>query len=212
MNDPYSVLGVSPNASDEEIKRVYRDLARKYHPDNFQNNPLSDLAEEKMKEINEAYEAITRMRSGGSYTGGARGGSSSSSSYTGSGGNYGGGASYAGGNMALYAQIRNAINTGHLDLAEHLLQQAPQNAEWHFLAGSIAYRRGWMDEALQQYSRACQMDPSNMEYRRALDYMQRAGVAYRPAGFPSMRGFGGLTATECCASLLCANCLCHGGC
>ena len=56
MNDPYSVLGVSPNASDEEIKKAYRELARKYHPDNYQNNPLADLAEEKMKEINEAYE------------------------------------------------------------------------------------------------------------------------------------------------------------
>ena len=65
MNDPYSVLGVSSNASDEEIKRAYRELARKYHPDNYQNNPLADLAEEKMKEINEAYDAITKMRSGG---------------------------------------------------------------------------------------------------------------------------------------------------
>ena len=65
LNDPYSVLGVSPNASDEEIKKAYRELARKYHPDNYQNNPLADLAEEKMKEINEAYETITKQRSGG---------------------------------------------------------------------------------------------------------------------------------------------------
>ena len=57
MNDPYSVLGVDPSASDEEIKRVYRELARKYHPDNYQNNPLADLAEEKMKEVNAAYDA-----------------------------------------------------------------------------------------------------------------------------------------------------------
>ena len=59
MRDPYSVLGVSSNASDQEIKRAYRELARKYHPDNYANNPLADLAEEKMKEINEAYEILS---------------------------------------------------------------------------------------------------------------------------------------------------------
>ena len=65
MKDPYSVLGVSQSASDDEIKRAYRELARKYHPDNYQNNPLADLAEEKMKEINEAYDTITKQRAGG---------------------------------------------------------------------------------------------------------------------------------------------------
>ena len=65
MKDPYSVLGVSQSASDDEVKKAYRDLARKYHPDNYQNNPLADLAEEKMKEINEAYNAITKQRAGG---------------------------------------------------------------------------------------------------------------------------------------------------
>ena len=65
MTDPYRVLGVEPTASDDEIKRAYRELARKYHPDNYQNNPLADLAEEKMKEINEAYDQITKQRAGG---------------------------------------------------------------------------------------------------------------------------------------------------
>ena len=58
MKDPYSILGVSKNATDDEIKNAYRELARKYHPDNYTDNPLSDLAGEKMKEINEAYDAI----------------------------------------------------------------------------------------------------------------------------------------------------------
>ena len=64
MRDPYEVLGIKPGASDDEIKRAYRDLARKYHPDNYQNNPLADLAEEKMKEINEAYDALSKKSSG----------------------------------------------------------------------------------------------------------------------------------------------------
>ena len=71
VSDPYKVLGVSPNASDEEIKRAYRELARKYHPDNYQNNPLADLAEEKMKEINEAYDAIEKRRQGAQNGGGS---------------------------------------------------------------------------------------------------------------------------------------------
>lgn len=62
MTDPYKVLGVSPNATDDEVKDAYRRLARKYHPDNYVNNPLSDLATEKMKEINEAYDEIQRQR------------------------------------------------------------------------------------------------------------------------------------------------------
>ena len=81
MSDPYSVLGVKPDASDEEIKRAYRELARKYHPDNYQNNPLADLAEEKMKEINEAYDTINRMRSGGGNSGGHQGQSAYRGSY-----------------------------------------------------------------------------------------------------------------------------------
>lgn len=56
--DPYKVLGVSPNASQEEIKKAYRDLVKKYHPDKYKDNPLEDLAKEKMQEVNEAYNAI----------------------------------------------------------------------------------------------------------------------------------------------------------
>ena len=206
MNDPYSVLGVSQNASDEEIKKAYRDLARKYHPDNYQNNPLADLAEEKMKEINEAYNTITKMRSGqgsspgqgGSY-GGYQGGGYSSSS---------GGYQSAAGRNPTYNRVRSMINMGDLAGAERLLYEVPtKDGEWYFLSGSIAYRKGWLDEAMQNYSLACQMDPGNMEYRQALNMMQRGGQTYGNYAYSS----GGMDGLDCCTTLMCMQCLCGGG-
>ena len=198
MTDPYRVLGVEPTASDDEIKRAYRELARKYHPDNYQNNPLADLAEEKMKEINEAYDQITKQRAGGGGSNASNAGyQRQQSSYQQQ--------SYSGG--SVYQQARQAINLGDLGRAEQLLRTAPaQNGEWHFLMGSIAYRKGWLDEAMQHYQMACRMDPTNGEYRQALAMMQNGGQAYRPYGYG-----GGMDACDCCTSLMCLNCLC-GGC
>ena len=200
MRDPYEVLGVSPDAGDDEVKRAYRDLARKYHPDNYQNNPLADLAEEKMKEINEAYDAITRGRAGGSGGGYAQ-------SY-----GYGGGSSYQqqqrqNTGAGIFAQARQAINYNDLDGAERILQGAPsRNGEWYFLMGSIAYRRGWLDEARQNYQIAVQMEPNNMEYRQALSMMRQGGYGYQP----DMAG-ANCDAMDCCTALMCMNCMC-GGC
>lgn len=196
MKDPYSILGVSQSASDDEVKKAYRELARKYHPDNYQNNPLADLAEEKMKEINEAYDTITKQRSGGYQ--------STTSSYGGSG--YTQSRSYSGQDPS-YARIRNLINAGNLGAAEQLLyQMSGKNGEWYFLAGSIAYRKGWLDEAMQNYSLAVQMDPNNMEYRQALNLMQQRGAGYRPYAYSTSTD-----AMDCCTTLMCLNCLC-GGC
>ena len=195
MNDPYQVLGVKPNASDDEIKKAYRELARKYHPDNYQNNPLADLAEEKMKEINEAYDAVTKLRSGGS------GSYSSGSAYQSQG-------SYQQSSDPSFAQVRTLINGNNLDQAEQLLRGInTRTAEWYFLAGSVAYRRGWLDEARQNYQIAVNMEPNNMEYRQAYSMMQQGGYAYRPAGYTR----GGMDAMDCCTTLMCLNCLC-GGC
>ena len=96
---------------------------------------------------------------------------------------------------------------GDLNAAERLLLEVPQKSgEWYFLMGSVAYRRGWLDEAMQNYNLAVQMEPGNLEYRQALAMMQQGGQAYRPYG--SGAAVDGM---DCCTTMLCMNCLC-GGC
>lgn len=203
MNDPYQVLGVSESATDEEIKKAYRDLARKYHPDNYHDNPLADLAQERMKEINAAYEQITKERSGGGRTGGGYGGYGSGSGqqyYRPSGSS----------TSSVLQQVRMAINSGDLSRAEALLASySDHNAEWNFLKGVICYRRGWMDEARRYYETACQMDPGSAEYRQALNFMANGPRnAYRPGGGP----FGTeVCPGNLCLELCCIYALCNGG-
>lgn len=202
MKDPYAVLGVSQNASDDDIKKAYRELARKYHPDNYHDNPLADLAQEKMKEINEAYEAIQKQRSGGGSSYQNTGSSYSGSAYRGA---YGG---YQQNSGTQFAEVRAAINRGDIARAEALLDASNnRNAEWNFLMGSVYYRKGWYDEARNFYQRAVNMDPSNAEYRQALNYMQSGGQAYRPAGYSQ----GGLDMCDICSMLMCMNMCCNCG-
>jgi len=201
--DPYAVLGVSPNAGDDEIKKVYRELARKYHPDNYQNNPLADLAEEKMKEINEAYNAINQMRSGGGQYQYQRQ-EQPRQGYSGAGGNQYQTRSSA---NPMYAQIRGWIRMGNLEEADKQLQKlVPADAEWFFLKGRISQYRGWLDEALRNYRKAVELEPDNLEYRQALAYAQSGGQAYRPGGYSANQG----APLDCCTTLLCLNCLCGG--
>ena len=178
MNDPYQILGVSEKATDDEVKKAYRDLARKYHPDNYHDNPLADLAQEKMKEINAAYEEINRQRSGGSSGYGRSG--YGGTSYQ----NYGSQQHYSGSSSSVLQQVRIAIQSGDISRAEALLvNYNDHNAEWNFLRGAVCYRRGWMDEAKRYYQTACQMDPGNAEYRQALDFMENGAQAtYHPNG------------------------------
>ena len=207
MTDPYSVLGVSPNASDEDIKKAYRELARKYHPDNYHDNPLADLAQEKMKEINEAYDMITKSRSsgGGGYSAGSQSGYRTYGSYN--SGNAGGQRSYSGGSSE-FAQVREALNAGDLSRAERLLNMSSvRNAEWNYLMGNVYYQKGWLDEARNYYQRAVQMEPMNQVYKNALAYMSNGGYAYRPYGYG--RSTGGIDACDICTALMCVNMCCR---
>lgn len=193
MNDPYAVLGVSSSASDEEIKKAYRELVKKYHPDNYANNPLADLAEAKMKEVNEAYDAIVKMRTqGGGYQSSGRSG-------------YGGGYQQSGGYSqgSSFAQVRQLINQNNLAEAERILRSSQNNsAEWYYLMGMVAYRRGWLDDARQNFWTACSMDPNNMEYRQAMNNMNMNmnRGAYHNNSSNDL--------CTLCTTLYCMNCLC----
>jgi len=203
MKDPYKVLGVSPTASDDEIKTAYRNLARKYHPDKYAGSDLAELAEEKMKEVNSAYEEIQRMRansgnSSGSYNGGGNG-------FSGFGvGNDGGG--------GIYNEIRLAINIGDTLRAQTLLDSVSpgdRGAEWNFLSGCVALRRGYYTDAQRFIDIACSMDPTNQEYLKARDALRSRTAGY--GGGYTTGGNNGCACSGCdvCTGLMCADCCCE---
>jgi curved DNA-binding protein CbpA len=187
MNDPYKILGVDRNATDDEVKEAYRKLARKYHPDNYGDNPLSDLAEEKMQEINEAYDAIVNMRKGAKNK--SRGYENTTSDFP---------------------EVRRLIAQNRLEQALELLDGVPpheRNAEWYFLNGTVQYRRGWFDQAYTSFATASRMDPSNMEYRNAVTNAQRQSS--RQHNNPYRTYGGGCNGCEVCQTLICADCCCE---
>ena len=202
MNDPYKILGVSPTATDDEVKSAYRALARKYHPDKYRDSDLAEMAGEKMKEINAAYDEIQKMRAGKTAGQSGYGGSS-----------YGGqtyGQAHHSGNP--YITARQLINLRRMAEAAQVLSTVPESdrgAEWHFLMGCIAVNRGHFVDAQQFFDTACGMDPANAEYRDARERLRN-----RSAGF----GSGQTTRTsacsccDICAALACVDCCCGNGC
>lgn len=203
MKNPYEVLGVSENATDEEIKAAYKALAKKYHPDNYVDSPLADLANEKMKEINEAYDTITDMRKKGGSAGNAGYGYSSSAnsnSYAGYG--------YSG--SSQFQNIRMLINSGRIQDAERALNDVPnaqRNAEWYFLNGMVMMNKGWSEQAYSCFRQAYTMDPNNPEYRAAFNRMN-SQRAYGPGGYSQRGTVGGCSCCDICVGLWCADTCC----
>ena len=194
MKDPYMTLGVSRDATDDEIKKAYRALARKYHPDNYAGSDLADVAEEKMKEINEAYDMIGKMRAAG-----------------GAGGSYTGGSSSQGYTSGNYAEIRYRINEGRFSDAEILLDAIPasqRGAEWNFLKGCVMMQRGYYFDAQKYIETACYLDPTNMEYRQVKQRMRATASSYDSPYRTTSYG-SACSGTDCCTSLICADCLCE---
>lgn len=188
--NPYEVLGVSENASEAEIKKAYKELVKKYHPDKYQNNPLSDLAEEKLQEINEAYDMLMRGKSG----------SGSRSGYSGGSG---------GGATPDYMAVRRYIDAGNLAAAESILNGTrDRSAEWFFLSGMLSYRKGWYDDAVNKLKTANDMDPGNVEYSQAYGRIVNMGGMYQNQAYG--RGYG-RSDDMCCQALqcyICADCCC----
>lgn len=202
MTDPYKVLGVSRDASDEEIKKAYRDLARKYHPDNYVDNPLSDLVQEKMKEINEAYETIRKERAAAK-NGTGTAGSSSSSDRSSSG-------AYSG--ELIHA--RALVNEGRYSEADIILSSIPaqgRDAEWNFLMGVVKARRGYYYDAMRLFETACYLDPSNTEYRQALNDIRAQSGNYSQTykTYRSDSQDGNCSVCDICQAMICANCCCE---
>lgn len=219
--NPYDVLGVSPSASDDEIKKAYRDLTRKYHPDANVDNPLADLAEEKFKEVQEAYDMIMKERASGNTGGYSYGGGSNSS--------YGGSSSYGYGNTGggygnyqsaqqdprLQAAV-NYINSRRYREALNTLDQVPErSALWYYLSGCANAGLGNNVLARDHAAQAVNMEPNNLQYRHLLNQLDFSSRRYQNSPYGNGYGAGGSTCGtgNMCCDLFIADqlCECMGG-
>lgn len=226
--NPYQVLGVSTNATQEEIKKAYRALVKKYHPDQYKGTAYEKEANEKLKEINEAYDILKNGGGKSSYYSTQQGGTSSSYSGSsarsyGSYGSYGNYGSY-GGNTAytidqLLATVRQLLSSGRYIEAELLLKSTNiRNAEWYYLMGNVQWFKGWQLEARKYYNQAYNMNPNNPEYKAAYERANANTYSNSNGGYRDPRyNRGGICdacdCCDCCGKLVCldAMCECMGG-
>lgn len=197
MRDPFSVLGVDRNTSDEDIKKAYRKLARENHPDKFTDPAERARAEERMKEINAAYEEIGKIRSGRS------------------GDHYAGGQQYTETSSTgddRYVAVRVHINARRIREAEAVLASIPQtdrNAEWYYLRGVTLMMRGNIIDAGRCFDIACERDPDNEEYRQAREQFRARSSSYGDGSYGFSSGCCD-SFCDCLRICFCAN-MCIGG-
>ncbi|MGG7058766.1 J domain-containing protein [Clostridium nigeriense] len=199
--NPYEVLGLKPGASQEEIKKAYRNLIKQYHPDQYGDNPLKNLAEEKMREINTAYDMLTK-NNGNSYNNSYSSSSTSNNSYSNNSND-----SYA------LSEIRRLIQNRNFAEAESRLNSIQnRNAEWNFLYGFVLTNKGWFDAGLKHIQIAVNMDPNNFEYRQTLNSLHQRTSAYS-GNYYRTTGGSSTNACDCCLNLYCLDtmCECMGG-
>ncbi len=237
MRDPYEVLGVSQDASEEEIKKAYRKLSRQYHPDANINNPNKEQAEEKFKEIQQAYQQIMydREHGTGSYEAKQKGTAGGGSSYGGGGSSYGGYGGYGGfggfGGFGGYGNeqrgsssyeeedpyLRSAetyINNGNYDEAINVLNGIQtKTARWYYLSAMANEGRGNNMLARDHAQKAVEMDPNNAQYRQFLQHLEGGGQWYQNMGeeYGNPVNNTGNYCMRLCLAWAACSCCCGGG-
>lgn len=192
--NPYDILGIKPGATQEEIKSAYRKLVKQYHPDQYRDNPLQELAQEKLAEINEAYKILSSGNASSSNSNSY----SNSSSYSNNSSNN---------SYGELQQARAYLQRNNVPAAEAILNRVSnRTAEWYFLTGIVHMNKGWFDSALQNITTASNMDPNNFEYRQTLQQLRSRATGY---GQPYRTANNSAAACDCCSNLLCADCLCE---
>lgn len=212
--NPYEVLGVSQNASDDEVKKAYRELTRKYHPDANVNNPLADLAEEKFKEVQEAYDTIMKQReqgeSGYNY-GYQQSGSQNGYSYQQNGSGYGYGYQQNAGS-GQYQSVYTYLNARQYRQALNLLSgMSNRTAEWYYLSAVANAGIGNNIVARDHAGQAVNMNPANPQYKQLLNQLEWSGQRYQ--NHPYTQGYGNSNSScgtgNMCCDLWIADTLCE---
>lgn len=204
MQNPYEVLGLREGASPEEVKKAYRELVKKYHPDQYADNPLKDLAEQKLREINEDYRMITEGAAG--YDPGRNFGSGSQGFGNGKQNTYSD-------DSNPYWEATDALNRNDLFRAESILNSIRhRDARWFYLMGHVNYRRNRFGAARDCFKTAMDMDPGNPEYAQAFNQMNYAAQNYRQNVYYTTRRDNDDCCQALCTLWACDTCCeCMGG-
>ncbi|WP_298481657.1 J domain-containing protein [uncultured Ruminococcus sp.] len=204
--DPYEVLGISRNATDQEVKKAYRALSRKYHPDANVGKPDAKAYEEKFKQIQQAYQTIMDERQNS-------GANRSYSSFQG----HSRSAAGSGDENSIHMQAAvNFIRNGRFSEAVRVLEgMKKRNANWYYTA-AVAHSGAGNNATAVQYARtAAQMEPNNYEYQRLVQQLESPGFSYQQMQQPYMSsgGWDDSGCLRCCAANLLLNvllnCCCH---